>query len=161
MFWKPVTLHVIVQTSSCALVTRVIALINGFLKHLRSCGLVDTVWSYGHYTTTCQISEWPPKPLQCLMLMWCAKRTTKTRGNYTWLWWGQTKYKPLATNRLFGHVIWTSGCGDIAISNQQYHCNSFAPFPRTSGIVLKSHDIWLCLVIKTKIHIQILCLSLK
>ena len=37
---------------------------------------------------------------------------------------GQTKYKPLTTNWPLGHVICPSGCGDIAISNQQYHCNS-------------------------------------
>ena len=105
--------------------------------------------------------QWPPKPLQCLTLMWCVKCTTNTRGNFTSLWWGQTKYKPLATNPSLGHVIWPSGCGDMAIPNQYYHCNSFAPFTSTSGISFKLHDIWLYLVIQTKIHMQILCLSLK
>ena len=41
-----------------------------------------------------------------------------TRGNFTLLWWGQTKYKPLATNPSLGHVIWPGGCGDMAIPNQ-------------------------------------------
>ena len=31
---------------------------------------------------------------------------------------GINKFKPLATNQSLGHVIWPSGCGDMAIPNQ-------------------------------------------
>ena len=71
------------------------------------------------------------------------------------------KHKPLTTSQSLGYVVWPSGCGDMAIPNQQYHCNSFVPFTSTSGISFKLHDIQSCLVIQTKIHMQILCLSLK
>ena len=62
--------------------------------------------------------QWPPKLLQYLTLIWCMKHTTNTHGNFTSLWWEQTKYKPLATNGSLGHVIWLSGGGDMAILNQ-------------------------------------------
>ena len=73
---------------------------------------------------SCQVHkylQWPPKPLQCLTLMWCAKHTTNTCGNFTLLWWGQTLgYKPILGSCDLAQWLWRYGHSKSAIPLQQF-----------------------------------------